>query len=1027
MCTPCVCANDFKAHGWFRNGQNGHGLYNECRDAHFYAASDNYWHINPKQGQTTGALIFYQSLNQSGGSATGRRGYVYFDGTNNFGLLSCAGSWAVKIAGDSILQLCKPTCIPTHLSVSGADDYHGIAIGQAYSNNGSWDTQLNMYGTDHVMVRWCKSAGDAADNAQYGCIWLHNSHPLTMTSSGNMRICAAGTVKLCLTSTLTCVTGCLGITSIANQARTVPTKFFASNDNFVRYHDRCHFKGLLGLTSKYQCSRTEITASTAYWTGSMGWAAQCFNTVGTWGSGFFDVWSNPGQQPSGTSHWVGTQALHYSASETATYGWQMAVGAGSPALTFMRGNWGSGWGSWYKMWNAANLTDPVNQCRDIICATNYLQATNYVYAAGSRLGSSNLFCGATCIHADADSKITFKNAGTNAIAMYADAGDELYLASNNAASGTVRIPSAGGIDASSGCVTAPIVCANATSGYALRTNGCIYANNSIVSAGNLYGVLTCGTTCVETPVVCATTAVKAPIFCGTTCGDLQLGSYVGSVKWPHCTAQSSSRTFQLASNQGVWGNLVLAMSDANDAPTDCKMIDIRNNLITVCKTLCATTCIKTPIVCATTHFTGPLFCGNIAAPSTALNRFCTQHGSPGNIQIHYPSSTVTQNAWTIIGSSEPGWTYNGTFIGNNICSNGAYYGVECAGAGAGVAIRMTSGCFEVAHYPAFNGTGCGACRKVMFAGCAGESCMNYDGSGRVIATSWGACTVGMACATACVRACRGEFGGNNHQIEAAQAVIRMYNSTDNHNYIVSNSSGWQSWQQWIRYTGSVNTWRIGTYDEACTTGNSLWRLAGKARSGNSEINYIVAGPRTGSGTDRVIFYCPHARTGTDWTGGTGSFPIGAGGIVCGPTCVHSPIAKIGSTTVCQHGGVGRLKFCGSGDNNMAFGPHDDNGWGYIESTNNSHGIYFGTNQGGFSFDTGHLKSYNDGEVDVGVTGGRFRCGHFSSRITSVIVCGSTCVHAGTVCSTQIYSGNWFRNNASGAGLYNQCYWSTFLF
>ena len=94
-----------------------------------------------------------------------------------------------------------------------------------------------------------------------------------------------------------------------------------------------------------------------------------------------------------------------------------------------------------------------------VCATNYVQATNYVYAAGSRLGSSNLFCGATCIHADADSKITFKNAGTNAVAMYADAGDELYLASNNAASGTVRIPSAGGIDASSGCIKGPIVCA----------------------------------------------------------------------------------------------------------------------------------------------------------------------------------------------------------------------------------------------------------------------------------------------------------------------------------------------------------------------------------------------------------------------------------------------------------------------------------------------------------------------------------------------------------------------------------------
>ena len=169
-----------------------------------------------------------------------------------------------------------PSVCASCLSVSNGSDNNGIAIGQPYANNGSWNSQLNMYGAAHVMARWCKSSGTTGDDAQYGCIWLHSSHPLTMTSSGNMRICAAGTVKLCLTSTLTCVTGCLGITSIANQARTVPTKFFASNDNFVRYHDRSHFKGHLGLTSKYNCGRPEITADPNYWTGSMGWGASMF-------------------------------------------------------------------------------------------------------------------------------------------------------------------------------------------------------------------------------------------------------------------------------------------------------------------------------------------------------------------------------------------------------------------------------------------------------------------------------------------------------------------------------------------------------------------------------------------------------------------------------------------------------------------------------------------------------------------------------------------------------------------------------
>ena len=93
---------------------------------------------------------------------------------------------------------------------------------------------------------------------------------------------------------------------------------------------------------------------------------------------------------------------------------------------------------------------------------------------------------------------------------------ELYLGSNNG-TGSTRVLSGGGLVVSAGCVEAPVVCAAATSGYALRTAGCIYANNSIVSAGNLYGVLTCGTTCVETPVVCAATCVKSAIVCTTNC------------------------------------------------------------------------------------------------------------------------------------------------------------------------------------------------------------------------------------------------------------------------------------------------------------------------------------------------------------------------------------------------------------------------------------------------------------------------------------------------------------------------------
>tara|TARA_R100001591_G_scaffold94793_2_gene100618 strand:- start:2988 stop:9413 length:6426 start_codon:yes stop_codon:yes gene_type:complete len=66
--------------------------------------------------------------------------------------------------------------------------------------------------------------------------------------------------------------------------------------------------------------------------------------------------------------------------------------------------------------------------------------TNYYLdpLSGSVLG------GTVTIHADSDSSLSVQNAGTNAIAIYAHAGDELYLGSNN--SNNIRLISGGDID-----------------------------------------------------------------------------------------------------------------------------------------------------------------------------------------------------------------------------------------------------------------------------------------------------------------------------------------------------------------------------------------------------------------------------------------------------------------------------------------------------------------------------------------------------------------------------------------------------
>ena len=169
--------------------------------------------------------------------------------------------------------------------------------------------------------------------------------------------------------------------------------------------------------------------------------------------------------------------------------------------------------------------------------------------------------------------------------------------------------------------------------------------------------------------------------------------------------------------------------------------------------------------------------------------------------------------------------------------------------------------------------------------------INNSGSTAVLNLTCGytaACTClqsPIVCATACAKAFRGVFGGGDHTCEQNEAAIRLANSCTIHQYIVSCSSGFGSWSQWIRYNGACNTWRIGAYDEGCQSGTRVWRLGARNHS-LGEVNYIVAGPSLASGTNRVALYCPYARDAVTWNGNGNHYPIGAGGIICGPTCVR---------------------------------------------------------------------------------------------------------------------------------------------
>jgi hypothetical protein len=128
--------------------------------------------------------------------------------------------------------------------------------------------------------------------------------------------------------------------------------FYDTNDTtyYGDFNSESNWQGLTlrgkaqtGLTGKTNWKRPNITGDSNYWTGIMGWGTEDFNSVMTWGSGFIDTWSNPANQPSGTSHWVGVQAHHYTNAYNSAYGWQM-VGGPIGNLRF-RQSWPSA-GAW---------------------------------------------------------------------------------------------------------------------------------------------------------------------------------------------------------------------------------------------------------------------------------------------------------------------------------------------------------------------------------------------------------------------------------------------------------------------------------------------------------------------------------------------------------------------------------------------------------------------------------------------------------------------------------------------------------
>jgi len=134
-------------------------------------------------------------------------------------------------------------------------------------------------------------------------------------------------------------------------------RFYASQDSFIRYIDLASMRSVMNVSARSGAfsGREDRTSDQNYWVGSMGWGNDNFNsTVFGWGSGFLDVWGDPTGEPSGSSHWLGMQAMHYSNGSSNHYGFRIVCGNANPYNLYVGGQWGSTTYNWVKLWNEDN-------------------------------------------------------------------------------------------------------------------------------------------------------------------------------------------------------------------------------------------------------------------------------------------------------------------------------------------------------------------------------------------------------------------------------------------------------------------------------------------------------------------------------------------------------------------------------------------------------------------------------------------------------------------------------------------------
>ena len=354
--------------GWFRNDTGGRGLYSTPYAQHWMATSSTQWNL---YGTGNSEEIRFST------SGNNPRGHVYANNSNEIGFLDQSRNWNLRTSSsvvDSYRNFYAPIMYDRNDSGYYADPNGTSRMntvranyftndGGASSDDGFgiyWDSgRSSAYAIFREGGGWSYPYPDLriafhtgikfGANASYQGMRFYNDYNMAgQVMSINNSSDPLGGDNVYVNNNLQ-----------AGSSLRAPI-FYDSNDTNYRMDmnatNSSRFRGVQPETMAYMAlpghtrvsgeyyrARPRQTGDTNYWTGAMGWGRVDMNDVGTWGSGFIDSWSNPPNQPSGTSHWVGTQAYHYRNSSTSGYGWQM-VGGPIENLRF-RSSW-AGWRTW---------------------------------------------------------------------------------------------------------------------------------------------------------------------------------------------------------------------------------------------------------------------------------------------------------------------------------------------------------------------------------------------------------------------------------------------------------------------------------------------------------------------------------------------------------------------------------------------------------------------------------------------------------------------------------------------------------